>query len=264
MSRTKFAVLYLLSLPLIATLGSIAAYGDDAKPHVVMLIGEQEYDTKTTLPQFAKQYLEDKYDVSFVYANEEDPNSFDEIEQVREADILLLSVRRRTPPPAQLAIIRDYVESGRPVIGIRTASHAFSVRNQKVPEKHSQWLEWDRDVFGGNYSNHHGNDLHAVVRWAEGASTSAILQQDLPIDQTWTTGGSLYQVSPLQEGTRILLTGVVAGHPSEPVAWTFRRVDGGASFYTSLGHPDDFTGTLLPQLLVNAIAWASKEAAAPN
>ena len=53
----------------------------------------------------------------------------------------------------------------------------------------------------------------------------------------------------------VLLEGVVEGHAPEPVAWTFRRADGGKSFYTSLGHVNDFHGPILPPLLLNAIEW---------
>ena len=53
----------------------------------------------------------------------------------------------------------------------------------------------------------------------------------------------------------VVLEGVVEGHAPEPVAWTFRRAEGGKSFYTSLGHVDDFRGPVLPPLLLNAIEW---------
>ena len=74
----------------------------------------------------------------------------------------------------------------------------------------------------------------------------------------WSSG-SLYRVSPLVEGTKVLLSGRVEGKPAEPVAWTYRRADGGKSFYTSLGHVDDFAGDELPQLLVKAIQWGLDE-----
>lgn len=233
----------------------------DAKPRVVMLIAEREYDTKTTLPQFAEKYLADLYDVSFVYADDQDPNVFNGIEQVRQADVLLVSVRRRTLPPEQLSIIREYVASGRPVIGIRTASHAFNVRNADVPEQYAEWPQWDHEVFGGNYTNHYGNDLKTSVTWVASERAPAILRSGIPADSTWTAGGSLYKVSPLAPGTQVLFDGKVPGHPGEPIAWTFQRRDGGASFYTSLGHTEDFAGTLLPPLLVNAIAWSITDAA---
>jgi type 1 glutamine amidotransferase len=75
--------------------------------------------------------------------------------------------------------------------------------------------------------------------------------------EPFVAGGSLYKVSPLAGGTSTLLLGKVEGHAAEPVAWTYRRKDGGKSFYTSLGHVDDFRGPVLRKLLVNAIAWAT-------
>ncbi len=44
--------------------------------------------------------------------------------------------------------------------------------------------------------------------------------------------------------------------PHEPVAWTFIHRGGGRSFYTSLGHPDDFNTPMFQQLLSNAVYWA--------
>ena len=54
-----------------------------------------------------------------------------------------------------------------------------------------------------------------------------------------------------------LLIGTIPDKPSEPVAWTFKRADGGKSFYTSLGHPSDFKNPAFRLLLANAIRWAA-------
>ncbi|TWU10867.1 ThuA domain-containing protein [Allorhodopirellula heiligendammensis] len=261
MQLLKNALLCLSVLLICETAFAKATLADDAKPHIVMLIGEREYDTKTTLPKFAREHLAGDYRVSFVYANEDDPNAFDGIEKVRHADVLLVSVRRRTLPQEQLDVIRAYVGGGKPVIGIRTASHAFSVRNQDVPEKHAQWLTWDQDVFGGNYTNHYGKDLETTVDLVATGTVPSALLRGLSADLPAKAGGTLYKVSPLAANTGVLLDGEVPGHASEPVAWTFRRGDGGVSFYTSLGHADDFAGLVLPRLLVNAIAWSIVETA---
>jgi type 1 glutamine amidotransferase len=73
--------------------------------------------------------------------------------------------------------------------------------------------------------------------------------------EAFVAGGSLYQVSPLNPKAEVLLTGSVAGHPAEPIAWTFIRADGGRSFYTSLGAPADFEHPAFRQLLHNALLW---------
>ena len=244
MPGLRFAVLILLSV--------IPSAVFAAKPHLVMLIAEREYLTEQTLPAFASEHLADDYRVTFVFAAPEDRNRLVGVEAVASADILLVSVRRRTLPVDQLKRIREYVEAGKPVIGIRTANHAFSINGKPVPEGRAVWDEWDQRVFGGNYRGHHGNRLKTTVTFAAGDHPP--LLRDLHT-KPFAAGGSLYRVSPLADGASIILRGRVEGHSPEPVAWSFVRSDGGRSFYTSLGHVDDFRGEVLPRLLVNALAW---------
>ena len=127
---------------------------DAEQPHIVFLIAEREYQTEQTLPDFCKQYVRDEKS-SFVYADPDEPNKLIGSEAVDTADLLFVSVRRRTLPPQQLNRIRRYVESGKPVIGIRTASHAFCLRNKEPEDGYAAWPEYDKTVFGGNYTNHY-------------------------------------------------------------------------------------------------------------
>lgn len=227
---------------------------DAEQRHIVFLIAEREYQTEQTLPDFCKQYVPDEKS-SFVYADPDEPNKLIGSEAVDTADLLFVSVRRRTLPPQQLNRIRHYVESGKPVIGIRTASHAFCLRNKEPEDGFAAWPEFDKTVFGGNYTNHYKNSLIATIQRVNRSSTvsESLLSgiKELPC----ASGGSLYCVSPLEEKADVVLEGVVEGHTPEPVAWTFRRADGGKSFYTSLGHVNDFHGPILPPLLLNAIEW---------
>jgi hypothetical protein len=72
----------------------------------------------------------------------------------------------------------------------------------------------------------------------------------------YVSPGSLYKVSPLLPGTQVVLLGAVPNFPTEPVAWTRVRADGGRSFYTSLGHVGDFAQEPFCRLLFNGINWA--------
>lgn len=225
----------------------------DTRPHLVILIAEKEYRTNETLPKFASEHLGKHFRVSTVFEAADDRNSLPGLEVLDDADAMLVSVRRRVLPVAGLRRIRRFVESGKPVVGIRTASHAFSLRNEQPPDGYADWLEFDATVFGGNYHNHHGNQLKSVVRLVpdvEHAITTGITQHE------FAQGGSLYRTSPLKTGARVLLTGHVEGHPPEPAAWTFTRADGGRSFYTSMGHIDDFRNPAFLRLLNNGIRWA--------
>jgi type 1 glutamine amidotransferase len=232
-----------------------AAADDSDKPHVVILIAEREYQTDQTLPKFANQHLKG-YRTTFVFADPNDRNRLLGIESISHADVLMVSVRRRTLPAEQLNQVRKYVADGKPVIGIRTANHAFCLRNQVPEQGRAEWKSWDRDVFGGNYTNHYGNKLETTYQLSENAPTALVT--GLTAGKTFTAGGSLYKVSPLADGAQVVLTGAVAGNPAEPMAWTFTRADGGKSFYTSLGHVDDFAGAVLPQLLKNVVDWSLK------
>lgn len=232
----------------------------DTRPHVVMLLGEDEYQTAKTLPKFAAEQLGKNYRISFVHLDQQTKASFPGIDVVRQADILLISARRRPLPAQELDILKAYVASGKPVVGIRTASHAFHLRNQPAPTGLADWPDLDATVFGGNYSNHHGHQLKSVVHTLPEQQSHPLLK-DLPATEFPGAGG-LYQTSPLKPGAVELMRGRVAGiEQAEPVAWLFSRADGGQSFYTSLGHPDDFERPELPTLLKNVFAFFSQKGA---
>lgn len=230
-------------------------FPDDHRPHLVIIQGEEEYKTAETLPQFARDQLGKDYRVSFVWLDEKNKSSFPGIDVVKDADAVLVSVRRHPLPAAELDLLKRYVAAGKPIIGIRTASHAFNLRNQPAPEGLADWPDLDATVWGGSYTNHHKHNLKSVVKSVEQQKDHPILK-GVP-SQEFEGHGGLYQTSPLQPGGVELLRGRVEGiDQSEPVAWTFQRKDGGRSFYTSLGHPDDFTRPEFVTLLKNAIAWA--------
>jgi type 1 glutamine amidotransferase len=231
----------------------------DTRPHVVVLLGEEEYQTSTTLPKFAADELGKQFRVSLVFLDEQTKASFPGIEAVDDADLMLISVRRHPLPKKQLDRIRRHVASGKPVIGIRTASHAFHLRNKPAPEGLDDWPEIDSQVFGGNYFNHHGHKLKTTI-WPLSEAKDHPILKGIPAGE-FSGGGGLYQTSPLKPGATELLRGKVVGvEQHEPVAWTYLRADGGTSFYTSLGHSDDFQRPEFRKLLLNAIEQLTSQA----
>ena len=227
--------------------------------HVVFMIGEDEYHTWETLPEFAKNELDpNKYYVTIINGDANDKNNFPGLVQaLGTADLLFLSTRRRTPPPDQLNAVRAYLAAGKPLVGIRTACHAFALRpnDPPLPTNRAAWQEFDPEVLGGHYTNHHPAGPKTMVTLARGAATHPILKgvavNALP------GNGSLYMVSPLARTTTPLLIGTIPGESPEPVAWTHEYGPKHARiFYTSLGHPDDFQNAEFRRLLVNAVGWA--------
>ena len=224
----------------------------DDRPRAVFVIGEDEYRTEKTLPAFANSELEPLgVRCTFVIADPKAPHDFKGIEALRDADLMVLSVRRRAPTAEQMSIIRKYLESGKPLVGIRTACHAFDTRGQ-APEGHAEWPTFDPDVLGGHYTGHHANNLKPKITAAKRAESHPILAG---VRTPFTGQWSLYKTGPLAASARALLLGEVAGQPVEPVAWV-NLAGSSRVFYTSLGHPGDFDNPAFRRLLHNAVFWA--------
>jgi type 1 glutamine amidotransferase len=190
--------------------------------------------------------LEKQFEVtSIVLQRPEDTKmqSIPGLEKLAEADLAVLFVRRMTLPESELDEIRKFLKAGKPLVALRTSSHAFE-----------NWKEFDQEVLGGNYQGHHGNKLKTTV------SVVAEVKDDPALSGVtgFVSEGSLYKTSPLRPGCKVLLMGQVEGHPAEAVAWT-RENKNARVFYTSLGHPDDFKEESFRRLVRNGIEWGLKQ-----
>ena len=235
-------------------------FSSDKRKRLVMVIADREYSTDRTLPEFARKYLGRDFKVSLVTWPNPESDELPGIEVLNDADLVLLSVWRRTPPKPQMDVIRKFIAQGKPVVGIRTASHAFVKRDGTVAPEHAEWPRFDAEVFGGNYHGHFGSTTpgsRGTMITAEKPQDSSAILQDFPTGELLSPSW-LYKMSPLEPGANLLLTGRVdQGTQQEPVAWTFRTVGGDRAFYTSLGHPHDFELAWFESFLRNGIYWAA-------
>jgi len=231
-------------------------FRNDKRPRVVFISAESEYRAEQSLPEFAHE-LETKYGLycevlqGSIKMDGQGRNYIAGMEALTNADLAVLFVRRRALPAEQMKYFRNYLDSGRPLIGLRTASHAFDTRGN-APEGFLEWQKLDPEVLGGNYHGHHGRGPRCTVTTAAGANTHPILAG---VKMPFTSDGSLYEVRPLTKSTKRLLIGTIPDKEPEPVAWTnsYRK---SRIFYTSLGHPDDFKNAQFRRLLINAVFWA--------
>ena len=159
---------------------------------------------------------------------------------LEKCDVAVFFTRRLQIEGESLEHVKKFVKSGKPIVGVRTASHGFQ-----------KWLEMDKEIFGGDYKGHFGAGV-ADVKLAEKAKEHPILKDVKP----FKTNGSLYKNPNVAADVTVLLQGSM-GKESEPVAWS-REKDGRRVFYTSLGHPDDFKDENFVRLLVNGLSWATK------
>ena len=228
----------------------------DKRQHLVVVMAEDEYETAKTLPPFVLKNFGGYFKITCVYANAEDRNDIPGIEALNDADIAIWSIRRRTLPKLQMDIVRKYIADGKPLVAIRTTSHAFSLRNAKPEEGLTDWPGFDREILGGNYHDHHGNDVATHVRAIEATVDHPILQ-GVPTEE-FRVFGSLYMNEPLSTTAAPLMVGRAEGaDKQEPVAWTHQRPNGGRVFYTSLGHPKSFDVPGFTRMLRNATYWAA-------
>tara|TARA_R110002049_G_scaffold72490_6_gene187385 strand:+ start:68072 stop:68926 length:855 start_codon:yes stop_codon:yes gene_type:complete len=242
---------------------------DDSKPHIVLVVGTLHYSPELTLPPFANE-LERLGFRTTVVMGEGNPEAKKEnvlpgIEALADADAAIFFMRFLKLPDTEWQPIEDYIRSGKPVIGLRTANHSF-----KYPKGHPRY-EWNdgfsRRVLGTPYVVHQtGLTQISVVE----------KNRDHPImtnisNRQWESEGTLY-LTRLQGGCQPLVTGTGQGKvrmlekdygtilvndsESDIVAWTWRNEWDAKVFSTTLGHPADFGEESFTRMLVNAVFWA--------
>lgn len=259
---------FLLLLALAWFLPARAAEPASKPSHIFFLIGEPEYDTKTTVPAFAKAELEPRgVRCTFSILPSDDSNDFPNTDALKDADLLFISVRRHTPSHAVMNAIRAHIAAGKAIVGIRTASHAFALRDKaaKPPAGYADWPEFDHEILGGNYHDHYGHGIPTFAKIVPAQAQHPILAGIGP--EEFGVPSHLYKnpdlpawVTPLVTA-RILLLPDKATPASpgqtvvEPIAWVNTK-DNRRVFYTSLGAPEDFAIPQFRLLLLNGTFWA--------
>jgi type 1 glutamine amidotransferase len=220
---------------------AVAADDPVQKPLSVCLIsGSVEYKSDQSLAAL-EPWLAERFGVRCTRAFRRADDDLPGLENLDNCDVMLLFTRRLTIDGEQLARVKKYCEAGRPIVGVRTASHAFQ-----------NWLALDREVFGGNYKGHYQEGPETEIRLTAKAAGDPLLKGFTP----FRSAGSLYRNAGLADDCRVLLTGSIPEH-TEPIAWV-REHRGGRVFYSSLGHPKDFEVDAFRQLLANALFWTAR------
>ena len=254
--------------------------------HIVFITGDEEYRSEESMPAMAKilsQRHGFRCTVLFSInpaSGEIDPKVDDNIpglDALKTADLAVVFTRFRHLPEAQMALFADYVDSGRPVIGIRTATHAFDY-DRFQNEKYSKWAwrnshpdfkgGFGRQVLGETWIDHYGG--------YHGQSTLGIIEPEMKnhpilrgIDRIWGLSHA-YKITKLEgDSQRLVMGQPLKGlkptdapdeqKPPVPVAWikTFTGSQGKVArvFTTTMGNGDDFKEEAFRRLFVNACYW---------
>ena len=259
---------------------------------IVFIAAANEYEPHVGLPILAKILAERHgFTCTVLFstnkAGEIDPNTNDNIpglEALDHADLMVILARFRVLPDEQMKHIADYVEAGRPVIGMRTATHSFAypANSESVYKKYS-WNNKDaafeggfgRQVLGETWITHHAPNGKTSTRgvFAPGAAGDPILR-GIEDKEIWGTTGAYGVRLPLLPNCKTLLLGQVidgpkpSGAPVEgklnepmmPIAWTrtYSLTEGktGRVLTTTMGSAGDVQSEAFRRLIVNGCYWA--------
>lgn len=262
--------------------------------HIVLIAADQEYRSEQSMPMMAAllakhhgfdctvlfgvndQGLVDPTMPVYPKKGQEDAfksHNIPGLEHLEKADLVIFFPRLLTLPIEQQERIVEYLDSGRPIIGLRTANHGF---RRRLPYKvEGRQVRFGDDVLGGAFRGHHGNWHRDSTRGdlVEAMKDHPILAgvKDIwgPSDvyRTYKEGESL------PDGCTALVYGQPligreyggASNPQKiplPVAWFKHwRTSAGQSarvFHSTMGSGKDLENPGLRRLIVNAAYWCLK------
>src|SRR5262249_26981262 len=113
--------------------------------HIVLVSGDEEYRSEEALPQLGKILaLRHGFKCTVLFAIDPadgtiNPNvsNIPGLEALATADLMVIFTRFRDLPDEQMKSIVDYLQAGKPIVGVRTATHAFSIKPGKTYSKYS-------------------------------------------------------------------------------------------------------------------------------
>lgn len=233
----------------LAGVAALAAAGPPSKPpppdpaapltlHVIS--GSREYQSEASLRPFLAGLTKSHRVTATASWGADGGASLDDLDALKDAELLLIFTRRMTLPEEQMKPIRAHWDAGKPIVGIRTASHSFQQADNEI---------FDRRVLGGSHQSHWGDEPVKVTNRPDQAD-HPLLRGVGPF-----VSRKLYKRGDLLKDVTILQTGD-NGKDTQPVTMA-REHNGGRVFYTSLGVPADFNDENFRRLLTNAIFWTT-------
>lgn len=251
--------------------------------HVVLISGDQEYRSEEALPQLAKILAtRHGFKCTVLFTLDKDGtinptvNDVPGLEALKSADLMLISARFLNLPDEQMQHIADYVEAGKPVLGLRTSTHAFNIPKDRKFARYSFnsgdaafKQGFGKQVLGETWVNHHGGHGKEGTRGvvAPGQAKHPILKGIKPGDIFGTT--DVYTINlPLAPSCTTLVLGQVTATldpksaavdgkknaPMMPVAWT-NTFKGGRVFNTTMGASEDLQWEGTRRMIVNGCYW---------
>lgn len=255
---------------------------------IVLISGDEEYRSEESLPMLAKLLAEGHgFQTVVLFAIDPETGKVDPefqknipgLSHLQDADLMVIATRFRELPDEQMKWIDAFLRSGKPVIGLRTATHAFNFNEQsssafKHYSYHHENGDWTggfgRLVLGETWVDHHGEHgsegTRALINGPLAATDHPILRG---VDDIWVPS-DVYGVRNTLDDATVLLYGqptsgmdpqspLIWKKSSMPVAWvrTYQIPSGktGNVFTTTMGAAVDLENEDLRRLIINAVYW---------
>jgi hypothetical protein len=191
------------------------------------------------------------------------------LEHLQSADLVIFFPRLLTLPAEQQALIVDYLDSGKPIMGLRTANHGF---RRPLPYRIDGQQVRFGDLLGGSFRGHHGNwhrdstrgDLVETMKEHPILTGVENIWGPSDVYRTFKEGESLPEnCTALVYGQPLI--GRVQGGASNPkkiplpVAWfkSWKTSSGRSArvFQSTMGSGKDLENPGLRRLIINATYW---------
>jgi hypothetical protein len=255
---------------------------------IVFLSGDEEYRSEESLPMLAKILaVRHGFKCTVLFSINPADGAIDPVTQTNTpglealdtADLCVMALRFREWPDDKMKHFVDYLNAGKPIIALRTSTHAFAYdRNKKSPYGKFDWRskEWPggfgQEVLGETWVNHHGDHGKQSTRGIINPEykSDPILRG---VDDLWAPT-DVYGVVHLPADAKVLvrgqvLTGMQPGdgplegpknNPMMPIVWTreYKGEQGKTSriLTTTMGAAVDFQNEGLRRMIVNGCYWA--------
>ncbi|NGO39917.1 ThuA domain-containing protein [Limisphaera ngatamarikiensis] len=141
-------------------------------PYILLLAGDEEYRSEEGLPMLARLLAHRHgFRCTVLFSQNPDDGTIDPNNQTNvpgmhllgQADLVILQFRFRELPDPEMRHFVDYLQAGKPLIALRTATHAFQyTRNPNSPYAHFDWRSrtwpggFGQQVLGETWIAHHG------------------------------------------------------------------------------------------------------------
>jgi hypothetical protein len=255
--------------------------------HIVFLSGDEEYRSEEALPMLAKILaVRHGFKCTVLFAIDPETGTINPnvrtnipgMEALDSADLCIMSLRFRELPDEQMEHFVNYLKAGKPIIALRTSTHAFSYSpgsKSKYARFHWQSKEWPggfgKQVLGETWVAHHGAHGKEATRGIiePSAKNHPILRgvEDIfgPTD--------VYTVNPPPDAQILVRGQVVAGmkptdppvegaknNPMMPIVWIrYYKNEWGTTnkiLTITMGAANDLLSEGLRRLIVNGAYWA--------